>query len=110
MNEQNGNQNYGSTGFIALWTTLIMLGLVFEFIGRLIGYENNPLAFFHPGVAAFTGITAAFIVLAGYFILANARTKQGPLARRKGVLLIILGGFMLVGFFAFKQIIPLIFG
>jgi uncharacterized membrane protein len=110
MTEHNDNQNYGNARFIALWTALIMLGLIFEFMGRLIGYENNPLAFFHPGIAAFTGITAAFIIIAGYFTLTNARARQKTTVRRTGVLLIVLGAFMLVTFFAFKQIIPLVFG
>jgi hypothetical protein len=110
MREQKDGQDYGSARFIALWTLLIMSGMVFEFFGRLIGYADNPLAFFHPGISAFTGIVAAIIMLAGYLTLTNARARQNTMIRRKGVLLIALGAFMLVGFFAFKQIIPLLFG
>jgi hypothetical protein len=110
MTEQKESRDYGNAGFIASWTILIMLGLVFEFFGRLIGYVDNPLSFFHPGISAFAGIAAAIIILAGYLTLTNARAKQKTMIRRKGVLLIVLGAFMLVGFFIFKQVIPLVFG
>jgi hypothetical protein len=110
MTEIKDNKEYGDAGFIVRWTLIIMLGLVFEFFGRLIGYADNPLSFFHPGIAAFTGIVGAFIVLAGYFTLTNKRTAKGTMARRRGVLLVTLGILMLISFFAFRQIIPLIFG
>ncbi|MDR1082307.1 MAG: hypothetical protein LBL27_00345 [Coriobacteriales bacterium] len=110
MTEQKESQDYGNTGFIVSWTILIMFGLIFEFFGRLVGYANNPLSFFHPGISAFSGIVAAIIILAGYLTLTSARAKQRTMTRRKGVLLIALGAFMLVGFFIFKQVIPLVFG
>jgi uncharacterized membrane protein len=110
IKQKDTDQNYGDTGFITLWTILIMLGLVFEFFGRLIGYADNPLSFFHPGISAFAGIVAAIIVLVGYLTLTNAQAKQETMTKRKGVLLITLGAFMLVGFFLFKRVIPLIFG
>jgi hypothetical protein len=101
---------YGGTGFIVAWTVLIMLGMAVEFLGRFFGYTDNPLAMYHPLIPAFTGILAAFIILAGYFTLISRQAKQRAMTRRTGVLLITLGISMLIGFFIFKQIIPLIFG
>jgi hypothetical protein len=103
-------RSYGSAGFIALWTALIMLGMVVEFLGRFFGYVNNPLAIFHPLIPALTGIVAALVILAGYFTLTGKRAKHEVMARRTGVLLIVLGASMLVCFFIFKQVIPLVFG
>ncbi|MDR2109177.1 MAG: hypothetical protein LBP28_06945 [Coriobacteriales bacterium] len=104
------DQDAGSTGFIAAWTLLIMLGLAVEFFGRLLGYEGNPLAVHYPWAAMFAGMAAVVIVLAGYFTLAGKQAKQSTMSRRKGVLLLTLGAFMLAGFFIFKQVIPQIFG
>ncbi|MDR2197597.1 MAG: hypothetical protein LBO07_06525 [Coriobacteriales bacterium] len=100
----------GSVAYIALWTTLIMLGLVVEFLGRFFGYAGNPLAIFHPLIPALTGISAAFVVLAGYFTLVGKRAKRSVMTKRTGVLLVMLGAFMLAGFFVFRQVIPLVFG
>jgi hypothetical protein len=105
-----GVQTYGSMGFIAAWTLLIILGMAVEFLARFFGYAENPADFFHPLIPAFTGIIAALIVLVGCLTLANEKAKQASMVRRKGVLLIMLGGFMLASFFASKQAIPLIFG
>jgi heme A synthase len=107
---QADSRVYGSTGFICLWTVLIMLGLALELAGRLFGYEDNPLVIFHPLIPAFTGIVAALIILGGYFTLTSKRARSTAMTRRAGVLLITLGGSMLVGFFIFKRAIPLIFG
>jgi hypothetical protein len=102
--------SYGGTGFIVVWTLLIMLGMVVEFLGRFFGYVGNPLAVFHPLVSAFTGIMAALIILAGYFTLMSQQAKRRAMTRRTGVLLITQGASMLISFFIFKQVIPLIFG
>jgi hypothetical protein len=107
---QDYGSDYGSTGFIARWTVLILLGLAFEFGCRLFGYADNPLGIFHPLISAFGGIIAALTILAGYFTVTGKRAKSEAMHRRVGVLLITLGGFMLVGFFIFKRAIPLIFG
>jgi hypothetical protein len=110
MTEYRSSKDYGSAKFITLWTVLIMLGMVFEFFGRLFGYADNPLAFSYPPIPAFTGIVAAIIILSGYFTLTGKRAKQQTMTRRTGVLLITLGTSMLIGFFLFKQMIPQIFG
>jgi prepilin signal peptidase PulO-like enzyme (type II secretory pathway) len=110
MVEDRNDQDYGGVGFIIAWTILIMLGMAVEFLGRFFGYVNNPLSIYYPLISAFTGIAAAFIILAGYFILIGTRAKQKAMVRRKGVLLIALGASMLVSFFVFKQVMPLIFG
>jgi hypothetical protein len=110
VTEYENKQNYGSAGYIAWWTILIMLGMAVEFLGRLFGYADNPLAVFHPLIPAFTGIAAALIILAGCFGLMNKRAKHDVMAKRTGVLLIVLGASMLISFFIFRQVIPLIFG
>jgi hypothetical protein len=110
MVEDNREQSYGSPGFIAAWTVLILLGILIEFIARFFGYADNPLAVFHPLIPAFTGIMAALIILAGYFTVSGKRARHSTMTRRTGVLLVILGSAMLISFFAFKQVIPLIFG
>jgi hypothetical protein len=110
MTEYDKDQAIGNARFIVLWTVLIMLGLAAEFLGRFFGYKDNPLAIFFPIVSAFGGIMAALIVLAGVMTLMGKRAQQQTMSRRTGVLLITLGGVMLVGFFIFKQTIPLIFG
>jgi hypothetical protein len=103
-------RDYGSPGFIAAWTGLIMLGLLVEFLGRFFGYADNPLSVFHPLIPAFTSISAAFIILAGYFTIMGKQAKQRTMTRRTGVLLVVLGASMLIGSFVFKQVVPLIFG
>jgi hypothetical protein len=110
MTEHDTGRTIGDTGFIIRWTILIMLGLVAEFLGRFFGYADNPLEIFFPIVSAFGGIMAALIVLTGVMTLMGNRAQQQTMSRRTGVLLITLGGVMLVGFFIFKQTIPLIFG
>ncbi|MDR1185344.1 MAG: hypothetical protein LBK67_11195 [Coriobacteriales bacterium] len=110
MTEYQDSKDYGSARFITLWTVLIMLGMALEFLGRLFGYADNPLAFYHPVIPALTGIVAAVVILSGYFTLTGKRAKQQTMTRRTGVLLIALGASMLIGFFLFKQMIPQIFG
>jgi hypothetical protein len=110
MSRYKESVEYGGTGFIVAWTVLIMFGLAFEFLGRFFGYADNPLAIFYPVISAFAGIVAALIILVGCLVLTGARAKQSSMTRRTSILLITLGSTMLVGFFVFKQIIPLIFG
>ena len=110
MEDTVNNKKYGDTRYIAIWTTVFVLGLVLEFFARLLGYADNPLNFYHPLIPAFTGVSAALLVLAGYFVLADEKTKGSSMAKRNGVLIVILGILMLAAFFIFKEIIPLIFG
>jgi predicted small integral membrane protein len=110
MTEYDKDRAIGDARFITLWTVLIMLGLAAEFIGRFFGYEDNPLAIYHPIISALGGIVAAFIILAGVMTLMGKNAQQQTMSRRRSVLLITLGGAMLIGFFIFKQAIPLIFG
>jgi glucose uptake protein GlcU len=105
-----GGSDYGSTRFIVAWTVLIMFGLGFEFLGRLFGYANNPLSFYLPILSVFAGIVAIVVILSGIFVLARGREKHHTMTIRKGVMLFVLGGAMLVGFFVFKLIVPRIFG
>ncbi|MDR0347079.1 MAG: hypothetical protein LBH56_01720 [Coriobacteriales bacterium] len=110
MTESSENRERGGAGFIITWTIVIMLGLAVEFLGRFFGYANNPLAMFHPVVPAFTGILAAIIVVSGCLMLTGKGAKQQSMTRRTSVLLIALGASMLLAFFLFKQVMPLIFG
>jgi hypothetical protein len=87
-----------------------MLGIIGEFIARFFGYTDNPLAFSYQGIPLFAGTLAAMIIIYGYFALIGKKAKQSTTARRKAVLLIVLGGFMLISFFLSRQIVPLIFG
>ena len=110
MKEQNSRQEYGDSRYIITWTSIFALGLVIEFLSRFLGYDNNPLNFYHPLIPAFTGISAALIILAGYFVLMSERTKKDSIRRRNGVMIVVLGVLMLGSFFIFKEMIPLIFG
>jgi uncharacterized membrane protein len=103
-------KDYGSTKFVVAWTVLVMLGLGFEFIGRVLGYDNNPFAFYSPVIALFAGAVAIVVTLSGFFALAKGQAKRHAMTMRKGVMLLILGVAMLVGFFVFKMIVPRIFG
>ena len=103
------NQSYGDSAYIVKWTIIILLGLLLEFIARFLGYADNPLAFYHPLIPAFTGISAALIILVGYFVLMGAKAKTDSMSRRNGVMIIVLGLLMLISFFLFKEIIPLVF-
>ena len=87
-----------------------MVGLVFQFIARLIDYDNNPLSFYYPPLAILAGISAAMIVLWGYFTITRGKARQETMTKRKGTLLIIFGATMLAGFFLFKETMPMIFG
>jgi len=102
-------QQYGNSRYIVVWTVVIMLGLALQFFARVLGYEDNPLNFYHPLVPAFTGVSSAVLVLVGYFILMNEKAKKSSMTRRNGVLIVILGLSMLGAFFICKEIIPLIF-
>ena len=109
MTDQASGQHYGNARYINTWTILVLSGLVIEFIARFLGYETNPLNFYHPLIPAFTGISAALLVLAGYFMLMSEKAKQSSMYRRNGVMVVITGLLMLGGFFLFKEIVPLIF-
>jgi len=109
MTDQKNERLYGDARFINTWTILVLSGLVIEFIARFLGYETNPLDFYHPLIPAFTGISAALLVLAGYFMLMSEKAKQNSLYRRNAVMVAITGVLMLGGFFVFKEIMPLIF-
>ena len=86
-----------------------MLGLFVEFFARFLGYADNPLNFYHPLIPAFTGISAALIILAGYFAFLNVKSRQDSMHRRTAVMVIVLGILMLGSFFIFKEIVPMIF-
>jgi membrane associated rhomboid family serine protease len=100
----------GNSRYILVWTILFILGMLVEFFARFFGYENNPLSFYHPLIPSLTGMSAAVIVLLGYFILASEKAKKETMTRRNGVMVIVLGVLMLFCFFIFKGIIPLVFG
>jgi hypothetical protein len=107
---QKDTQGSYGTGFVVLWTALIMAGMALEFLARLLGHTGNPTGIFHPLIPASTGILAALVILAGVFLLTGEKSRQEARLRRRGVLLIALGASMLVSFFLSKQAIPLIFG
>jgi len=102
-------REYGTTRYTVTWTILILFGIVVEFVARLLGYADNPFAFYHPLIPAFTGISAALIILMGYFSLMSEKAKKSSMARRNGVMIIVLGSLMLICFFVFSKIIPMIF-
>ena len=104
------DNNYGDSRYIVTWTVVFALGLTLEFFARFLGYADNPLAFYHPLIPAFTGISAALLILVGYFVLMAEKAKKNSMARRNGVMIIVLGTLMLASFFIFKQIMPMIFG
>jgi hypothetical protein len=106
---QSIKRDSSSPLFVAGWTLLIMGGLALQFASRLIGYEGNPTTLYYPPLAAFTGIAAALIILWGYFTITRSKTTKDVALRRRGVLLVIFGAIMLVGFFAFKEVMPLVF-
>ena len=110
MSKNAKEQIYGGPRFIALWTVLIMLGLALEFVGRFFGYVDGSPAVLRSSLPIFTGALAVVIILSGYFIITGERVKKDTLRKRTGVLFIVQGAFMLIGFFAFKQVMPLIFG
>ncbi|MDR1014819.1 MAG: hypothetical protein LBL86_07575 [Coriobacteriales bacterium] len=107
---QEDTQGSSGTGFVALWTALIMAGMALEFLARLLGHAGNPTGMFHPLIPASTGILAALVVLSGVFLLTGEKGRREGRIRRRGVLLVALGAVMLASFFVFKQAIPLIFG
>jgi len=109
MTDQASEQQYGNARYIRTWTILVLSGLAIEFVARFLGYDANPLNFYHPLIPAFTGISAALLVLAGYFMLMSEKSKQSSIYRRNGVMVVITGLLMLGGFFMFKEIVPLIF-
>jgi len=109
MTDQAREKQYGNARFINTWTILILSGLVIEFVARLLGYDENPLDFYHPLIPAFTGISAALLVLAGYFMLMSEKAKQSSLYRRNGAMVVITGVLMLGAFFLFKEIVSMIF-
>ncbi|MDR1712919.1 MAG: hypothetical protein LBR39_02025 [Coriobacteriales bacterium] len=104
-----GKTTSGSA-FATRWTLLIMAGVLLEFVGRLIGYANNPMHYYHPFVAALTTISAAVLVIVGFFRFNGARAVRLSAGQRSGIALMVMGGFMLLASFASKEMIPLIFG
>jgi hypothetical protein len=107
---QSEKDDHKTTRFVGLWTTLVMTGLTFEFLGRFFGYVGNPSPLYHPVVSALVGIVAILLILSGVFVFDKGRKTRRDMTRRKGLMLLVLGGAMLVGFFVFKQVVPRIFG
>jgi hypothetical protein len=107
---QGDNQELRNSGFIIAWVCLIILGIAVEFLGRLFGYENNPTPIFHVWLPQLTASLSVIVGVAGFFALQSGTTRQSTLRRRNGALLIAMAAFMLTSSFAFKPIIPLIFG
>ena len=104
------HREYGGSGFIAAWTILIVLALVLAFTGRLLGYEQNPLPIHTPLLALLTGLVSVVCIVIGCFVFLKRKTKSRAMTKRRGIMLAVLGVFMLVGFFVFNNMIPLIFG
>ncbi|MDR2492387.1 MAG: hypothetical protein LBD25_02835 [Coriobacteriales bacterium] len=101
---------YGGSGYIVVWTLLIIAGMAFEFAGRFFGFEDNPSHFYHSWIPLLTGVASCMVIAAGYLVLTGRRAKSAPMRRRNGVLLLVLGGFMLLSFFAFKEVVLRLFG
>lgn len=110
VNTDTTSQTVGDSAYIAKWTLLIMGGIILEFIGRFIGYDNNPLGIFFPVVAATTVIASVVIAIFGLYTIWQGSVNKNTMARRTGSMMIIMGLIMLICFFIFKQIIPVIFG
>ena len=107
---QGDSQELRNPRFIVAWVCLIILGIAVEFLGRLFGYENNPTPIFHVWMPQLTASLSVIVGVTGFFALQSATTRQSTLRRRNGALLIAMAAFMLASSFAFKPIIPLLFG
>ena len=106
--EKNTEQQYGSTGFVAKWTILIMCGLLFVFLARIIDHQGNPFNFFTPAVALLGGITSVILIVIGYFIFTRGCAIPHAMTKRNGIMTIVLGVCMLVGHFVFNMVVSLI--
>ena len=101
---------YGSSRFIASWTILIILALLIAFLGRLLGYEDNPFHVHTLLLALFAGTASVIIIALGIYVYLKGKASKKTMTRRKGVMIALMGVFMLGGFFAFEMIVPMVFG
>jgi len=108
--EEKPVQEYGGSAFIVGWTIIIMAALAFLLFARLLTYEAGPLPL-HLNEFALVGAGLALVFLAlGYFTFTKKPAQRKAFTRRNGVMLMVLGFFMLVGHFAFSQILPVVLG
>ena len=103
-------KEYGSTGFIAKWTILVVCALVVAFLGRLFGFEGSPLPFHTSVFALLTGALALICIVGGLYLAVKGASVGRAITKRNGVMLVVFGVFMLGGFFVFKSVVALVFG
>jgi len=94
----------------ALWMTLVAAGFVFEFTGRFIGYRYNPLGVWLELAPLFGTVSAGAILVFGALKLMQAWTAKGLPGVRRGMLLVMLGGSMLISSMVCKSIVALVCG
>ena len=94
----------------ALWMTLVAVGFIFEFAGRFIGYRENPLGIWLELAPLLSTVSAGAIIVFGALQLMQAWTAKGLPGVRRGMLLVMLGGSMLIGSMVCKSIVALVCG
>jgi hypothetical protein len=99
-----------SKSLIGLWTCLIILGLLVEFFGRLLGNPINPFSVHIPAASFFVALLAVVLILVGAINFRTGRKLQISSKLRNGLMMIFMGALMMLGFYAFRFAVPYIFG
>ncbi|MDR2957592.1 MAG: hypothetical protein LBU61_05375 [Coriobacteriales bacterium] len=94
----------------AFWMTLIGIGFVMEFIGRLIGLQDNPTGFWLELAPLLTTTAAATVVIYGVFMIMRTWSKKDLGGFRLGMMVVFFGGVLLFSSEAGKSIVQTLFG
>ena len=92
------------------WLGLLSLGLALEFVGRIFGFRENPFGVWLEILPLFATTGSAVIIIYGAFQLMSAWSARDLAVFRRGLLIILVGGSMLVSSMFSKSIVAQIFG
>ena len=95
---------------VPAWVVLFIAGIVIEGAGRFFGWRENPSHIWHEWAPLASATLAVFVCMFGYFRFAKGNEAQNAAKKWTGIVIILLGLFMIGVSFLLKPIVPLLFG
>jgi uncharacterized membrane protein len=92
------------------WVVLFVVGVIIEGTGRFFGWRENPSHTWHEWAPLAAATFAIFVCIFGYFRFAKGNETRDAAKKWTGIVIILLGLFMVGVSFLLKPIVPFLFG